>query len=152
VAKNPLLAGFLSFFPGIGHVYCGLYQRGITLFVLVALTIRAAERHEVFGFAIAFLWIFNIIDAWRQASLLQLGATEEPGEPQTPPLTKGLGSLLLGALLFTVGLIALLEIQFGFDLDWLFDYWPLLLMAFGAWIAVTALRDLLKSKEEPLER
>ncbi len=66
-AKNPLLAGFLSLFPGMGNVYNGLYLRGVTFFLIVGGLIGAVESGapEIFGFAIAFFWIFNVLDAYR---------------------------------------------------------------------------------------
>jgi len=69
--KNPNLAAFLSLFPGLGNVYNGLYMRGITFFlVIVSLIAIVVENHPLFGMAIAFFWLFNVIDAYRQAALI----------------------------------------------------------------------------------
>ena len=34
--KHPFLAAFLSFFPGLGNIYNGLYLRGVIFFTVVA--------------------------------------------------------------------------------------------------------------------
>src|SRR5262245_39798943 len=61
--KSPGLAGFLSVFPGIGHVYLGLYQRAFAIggaFVLgIALTSNGGPG-EFLGPLIAFIWFFGI--------------------------------------------------------------------------------------------
>src|SRR5215510_6401687 len=76
--KNPGLAALLSFFPGMGNVYNGLYMRGVTFFLIILSLIGIANRgHDLFGFAIAFFWIFNVIDAYRQATLINYGYTQD---------------------------------------------------------------------------
>ena len=42
--KNPAAAGLLSFFPGLGHVYLGLYKRGIVFFAILVMLIAIADR------------------------------------------------------------------------------------------------------------
>ena len=62
--KNPAAAGLLSFFPGLGHVYLGLYKRGIVFFAILVMLIAIAHRghNGPFGMLIP-LWIFVLIDA-----------------------------------------------------------------------------------------
>src|SRR5512135_637044 len=70
MTKNPFVAGLLSGFPGIGNIYNGLYLRGAIFFTAIAclLALGSGEdgEHSVLGFVIAFVWIFNILDAYRQ--------------------------------------------------------------------------------------
>jgi TM2 domain-containing membrane protein YozV len=72
--KNPFLAALLSAFPGLGNIYNGLYLRGITFFLLIVSLIGITMRgHDLFGMAIAFFWLFNVIDSYRQATLINYG-------------------------------------------------------------------------------
>ncbi|MCA1610793.1 MAG: hypothetical protein LC780_08040, partial [Acidobacteria bacterium] len=63
--KSAALAGFLSIFPGLGHLYLGLYQRGIAFGIAFVFCIAASAhgRGEFFGPMIAFVFFFGIIDA-----------------------------------------------------------------------------------------
>ncbi|MDX1644277.1 MAG: hypothetical protein R3244_07975 [Thermoanaerobaculia bacterium] len=143
--KNPILAAVLSLFPGIGNIYNGLYLRGLAFFLIcTACVILVAERPgPLFGLAIPFFWIFNIVDAYRQAALINAGYAQDLGIDEPPKIGKaGQGGLLVGAMLFLIGGFALLDRYFGpIDLDWLVDLWPLVLMAIGAWLIFDTVRD-----------
>lgn len=150
MAKKPLFAGFLSLFPGAGNIYNGLYLRGVTFFVLAASAIyMAANRGELWGFVIAFVWIFNILDSWRQASLINLGITTDLGLTDQPkPTAYGYGGVIAGSALLFVGLIATLELYLGFDIDWILNLWPVFLMAFGAWFIYSSVKARLAAKTQ----
>src|SRR6185369_17708808 len=80
--KSPGLAGFLSMFPGLGHLYLGLYQRAFTiggLFCLLIAFTSHGRGGEFFGPLIAFIWFFGIIDAVRQAKAINRGQVAESG-------------------------------------------------------------------------
>jgi hypothetical protein len=147
LAKNPFVAGMLSIFPGLGNIYNGLYLRGVAFFVafLSCIGVLAGVDHEggpMFGLALAFTYIFSIVDAVRQASLINLGLTSDPAATYRPtPLTAGGGSALAGLMLFGLGLLALLDRWFHIDLTWLADAWPLIPMGLGAWLLAAAWRD-----------
>lgn len=148
--KNPGLAALLSFFPGMGNVYNGLYMRGVTFFVVVLTLIGITARgdNDLFGFAIAFFWIFNVIDAYRQATLINYGYAQDLGLvdlPRHPRASQG--GLAAGALLFLIGLFAILERYWFIRLDWLFDLWPFGLVLLGSWMIWASLRDRRKVME-----
>ena len=141
--KNPNLAAFLSLFPGLGNVYNGLYMRGITFFlVIVSLIAIVVENHPLFGMAIAFFWLFNVIDAYRQAALINYGYAQDLGLvdlPRHPRASQG--GLLAGILLTLIGLVAVGEQYFDLRLDWIFDLWPFALVAIGGWLIWSSVRD-----------
>ncbi len=137
VLKNPAAAGFLSVIPGLGHVYLGLYQRAIMFFLVFAVTqtFLAYVRHgEVpAGLFLAFWWFFCLIDAVRQAKAINMtGAPESNLLVGEKPMSFS-GSLTFGVFLVLVGTFFLADRFFRIDLSFLFDWWPLLLIAFGAW-------------------
>jgi hypothetical protein len=121
--KSPGLAAILSFFPGLGHLYLGLYPRAFAIggaFILsIAFTNRGAGG-EFFGPIIAFIWFFGLIDAVRQARAINRGQLAEAGfaGDRVRPAAPGTGTLTWGVIL--VGIGALLLIDRYFDIDWSF--------------------------------
>ncbi|MGE5413932.1 MAG: hypothetical protein ACM3NW_07150 [Syntrophomonadaceae bacterium] len=122
--KSPALAGFLSIFPGLGHLYLGLYPRAFAVggaFILGIMMSHRGAAGEFFGPLIAFVWFFGIIDAVRQAKAINRGELAEAGlagERQLRRAAAGTGGLTWGVIL--VGLGALLLIDRYFDIDWSF--------------------------------
>jgi cell wall-active antibiotic response 4TMS protein YvqF len=140
--KNPMLAAVLSLFPGMGNIYNGLYLRGLTLFLIIASLIAVAQRHPLLGFSIAFFWLFNVLDAYRQATLINYGYAQDLGLVDLPRHPKAAqGGLIAGVILTLIGLFALLDRFFDIDLGWLFDLWPAGLMAIGLWLVWASLRE-----------
>src|SRR5437763_11954686 len=75
---NPAIAGLLSILPGLGAVYCGEVMRGVMQIAVYAALIYALAnfgggRAPVFGLAIAFWYIYQIIDSVRLARAKQMG-------------------------------------------------------------------------------
>jgi hypothetical protein len=134
--KLPILAGLLSCVPGLGQVYLGLYVRGFVNAIVIAALIsflanvRSDELIPLASLFMIFYWLFNVIDAIRQATLynqaLEGGRLDEP-EVYSPLR----GSIWGGVTLMTVGAILLSHTLFGFTLRWLEDWWPVVLIAFG---------------------
>lgn len=150
--KNPFLAGLLSIFPGLGNIYNGLYLRGVAFFVAFATCIGMLDRDggPVFGISLAFVYIFNVVDAVRQASLINLGLTSDPAADYKPtPLSAGGGTALAGLLLFGVGVMAMLDRWFDIDLTWMAEAWPVIPMGIGAWLLFLAIRD--RTKTAPID-
>ncbi|MFL6192648.1 MAG: LiaI-LiaF-like domain-containing protein [Thermoanaerobaculia bacterium] len=141
--KNPKVAAFLSLFPGMGNVYNGLYMRGVTFFLVVISCAYLADRgHDVIAFAVAFVWLFNIIDAYRQATLINYGYAQDLGLTDLPAHPRASqGGLAAGILLTLIGVVASLESFFNINFDWLFDLWPLALVGIGLWLIVATVRD-----------
>ena len=122
--KSPGLAGFLSMFPGLGHLYLGLYQRAFAFagaFCLLIFFNSHGRIAVLSGPATAFLWFFAIIDAVRQAKAINRGELAEAGfagQQQLRKAATGTGGLTWGVIL--VGLGTLLLIDRYFDIDWSF--------------------------------
>jgi Domain of unknown function (DUF5668) len=134
-AKNPGAAGALGIIPGMGHLYLGLYQRAAILFGVWVLFISLAEHsHGPFpGIAIPFWMVFSIIDAVRQAKAINATGRPEANVLGSDEPVRVSGSLTAGLLLILIGGFLLLDRFVTIDLSFLNDWWPLLLVAFGAW-------------------
>ncbi|MDY0110966.1 MAG: DUF5668 domain-containing protein [Candidatus Krumholzibacteria bacterium] len=147
--KVPFLAGFLSgIFPGVGQLYVGYYRQGITLGILFAgiITILAAGEvsplEPFLGITLGFCWLYGIIDAARRAQAVNRaldGFGQEP-LPEDFALPGG-GSMFGGSVLVILGVIMLLHTRFDVSLEWLEEWWPLLLVAVGGWLIWQARKD-----------
>jgi len=140
--KAPVLALVLSLMPGLGQIYVGYYQQGFTIALIVASVIGLLSTnmlHHVeplFGFFLAFFWLYNLVDAWRRAvfynnALAGLGPAEMPEDQSLPT---GRGSMAAGVVLIVVGVVLLGNTLFNMSLAWLEDWWPLAFVAIGAWL------------------
>ncbi|MET0619453.1 MAG: hypothetical protein ABW056_04195 [Thermoanaerobaculia bacterium] len=121
--KSPGLAGFLSCFPGVGHVYLGLYQRAFAIggaFILAIAMTSHGGPGEFLGPVIAFIWFFGVIDAVRQARAINRGQLAEAGfaGEQQLKAAAGTGGLTWGVIL--VGLGSLWLIDRYLEIDWSF--------------------------------
>ena len=152
ILKRPFVAGFLSLFPGIGNVYNGLYVRGILFFTVIACLLALGsdegKEHPVLGFVIAFVWIFNVLDAYRQARLINYGYAQDLGQEDLPKLPKsGQGGLLAGILLIVLGVVASLQLYLDIDLSWIIKFWPLALVGIGGWLIFAWFREKHRHEE-----
>ncbi len=145
--KSPGLAGFLSCFPGLGHLYLGLYQRAFAFAgaFCVLIFFNSHGRIAVLsGPATAFLWFFAIIDAVRQAKAINRGFVSESGfatESQIRKASDGTGSLTWGVIL--VGLGTLWIVDRYVDIDWSFmEEWggPAALILLGLVLVISHVR------------
>jgi hypothetical protein len=134
-AKSPGAAGALGLMPGLGHLYLGLYQRAAIFFGVFVLLITLAERsHGPFpGLFFPFLFAFSVIDAVRQAKAINATGAPEPGLLAAEKPVRMNGSLTAGILLILIGGFLLLNRFVTIDLSFLNDWWPALLVLFGAW-------------------
>lgn len=147
--RSPLLAGLLSMMPGLGNIYNGLYMRGVTFFLLwagvLATMIRTGNRSNgqsealaLLAPAVAFLWLFNLFDAYRQASLINLGYATDLGLDNKVRVHRAPGGMMLGVAILLIGIYGLLEHFFNLDLTLLLDYWHVAFIGFGIWLIVQA--------------
>ena len=144
--KKPGLAAFLSLFPGLGNVYNGLYLRGMIFFLIIftmfGTVVKDGDNAPFFVPAMVFFWLFNMIDAYRQAVLINHGYQQDLGILDLPKRPRpGQGGIAAGVILVLIGTYALLEQYVRIDLDWLFDLWPVVAIALGGWLIWGTVRD-----------
>ncbi len=146
--KSPVLAGILSGMPGLGQIYVGYYQRGFTHALIAGgiITMLSQGVHgmePLFGMFLGFFWLYNIIDAYRKASLYHqaLAGGEEvelPADFKAPSIR---GSLFGGVTLMSVGVIFLLNTRFGISMAWLHEWWPAAPILFGGYLVYKAVQE-----------
>lgn len=146
---NPGLAGVLSgFFPfGVGAVYNGQYAKGLAHMLIFVVLVWGASSganaayETFFGIAIAFFYVYQIIDAVRSAHAIRAG------RPAPDPFglsgAFGGGERLnfsqapVGAIiLIGLGFLFLLNTMGWFHFFWMGRLWPLILIVIGVWLFV----------------
>jgi hypothetical protein len=136
--KSPGLAACLSLFPGLGQVYNGRIARAFVFFFGFVGSIYMASHGNEFPFAfmIPFVYLFNIIDAWKGANAANArflgGRSEAEEQPEIESPVWG-GSLAL------IGALILLNNLGWLDLDRLARWWPVLLIAVGGYFVYNSL-------------
>lgn len=144
--KMAWAAGLLSLVPGLGQVYVGLVTRGVAHFVILLVIAQlAGVVSGVLAPLFALGWIVYYV--WQLADAVgcardvnRLGRV--PDREEARALGRGpipgtqRGSRRFGILLVVVGGVLALQ-NFGFA-GWigptLATWWPVLLIAFGAWL------------------
>ena len=150
--KSPALAMILSLMPGLGQIYVGYYQLGFTNILVVAtvITLLSNSGHiglnalePLLGVFLAFFWLYNLVDAGRRASFYNqaLAGLDPAAVPKDMQLPSGGGAMAGGVVLLVLGLIIFSHTMFGFSLDWLERWWPLGLIAGGAYLIYLGVKD-----------
>jgi hypothetical protein len=139
----PWLAALLSVIPCLGHLYARAPGRALALFLswIVAITMLP------FGLNIAaafFLWFFGIFDSYREAQLANLD------EPDAARSARGTGGLALGVFLTLTGGLLLAHHVYGLSLDWLREWWPVVVIAGGVYLIIDWLLARLRTPADDL--
>ena len=148
--KSPILAAMLSFIPGLGQIYVGYYQRGFTHILVMgsvfSIVTTVGDEFALFPLAIMFIVFFlfyNVIDAYRRATLYNL-SLDGIAQIELPDdfTAFDLGGSYIGGVAITVfGLVTLSNTAFDFSLIWLEDWWPLAPVALGVYLTFRAYQD-----------
>jgi TM2 domain-containing membrane protein YozV len=131
--KNPALAALLSLFPGLGQIYNGHTGKAFSFFGAWVAAIYATATIDPlpFAFLIPFVYLYNLIDAYKSASAINAraagGSTEEEA-------ANDVESPVWGGTLIGIGLLLLLHNLGWFDLSRLQRYWPVLLIGLGGYL------------------
>ena len=135
LAKSPGLALFLSiFFPGLGHIYVGAYERAMMIVAGIGVSIWAMVvsdgRLWPLAFAITFAYFYAIFDAYREAQIANLADDQELPRPRQ----RGEGRLVFGVFLTVVASLVLADRLGLFDIRWLYDWWPVIILVIGLYL------------------
>ena len=149
---SPGLAGVLAgFFPfGVGQVYTGQYAKGLAHLVIFAGLIFAMSTSDnnggalapVFAVAMAFFYVYQIIDAVRSAHAIRLG--QAPPDPfgiartfttATAGERAEIRQVPIGAIiLIGMGVLFLLDTMDVFRFYRVGKLWPIILIVLGVWM------------------
>ena len=136
--KSVPLAVLLSMMPGLGHIYLGYYQLGFLHAAIFAslvtfLSMGAGGLEPLFGISLGFFTLYNFVDAGRRAALYNQALATAAGLPQIE-IPSNRGSIVGGLLLVGVGVLFLMHTRFGYDPEWIEEWWPLGLIGLGVYL------------------
>lgn len=126
--KNRVTAIALSIFPGAGHLYLGLQQRGLQLMgiFLISIFIMDQLRLTIFLFLLPLLWCYAFFDIMSQLRRWEKDELkDEPFVAMFIPYQRwiGIGLLVVGIYyLFDKIALRLIEIKFP---NWMREYYEL---------------------------
>jgi hypothetical protein len=133
--KVPGIALILSLFPGLGHVYNGQPAKAFVFFFSwAACTYLTIQEPIPFGLFIPFVYLYNLVDAWRSAVAINDRAAGTPGLPAEDPVE----SPAWGITLMLVGVVLLLHNLHWLNLEAVARYWPVLLIVAGGYFLRSA--------------
>ena len=137
---SPGLAFFLGWIPGVGAIYNGQYAKGLVHAVLwgvlVSLTgSRASNGLEpVFGILIAVWMFYMAFEAYHTARKRRVGLPVDEYSSLID-MSGRKGQLpVAGIALIILGILLLLHTLDLLDFEYVARYWPVLLIAAGAYL------------------
>jgi TM2 domain-containing membrane protein YozV len=137
---SPGLALGLGFIPGVGAIYNGQYAKGLIHAVVFGIIISILSSSSDNGIEVIFpfvlvSWIFYMaFEAYHTARKKRAG---EPVDEYSGLLNlRGAhgGAPVAGVVLMVLGVLLLLHTLHLFDFAYLSRYWPVLLIAAGAYL------------------
>lgn len=146
--KSPMLATLLSVMPGLGQIYVGYYRHGFVNALVVGSLCTFMEPAPntlvvLLAMFLAFFWMYNIVDAGRRALLYNEALAGRSGivlpEELGSPAFRG--SIAGGVAIAFVGAVLLSNTRFGVSLEWVGEWWPLALIAFGLYLVGRSVID-----------
>ena len=159
-APSPALACCLGFIPGVGAMYNGEVAKGfVHVLIFATLIWMSSHINGLFGLAIAAFVIYMPIEAYKTARAREMGLpapdplginnwfrSTSPPNPATaaaggvPPAANGApqppteceSRVPIGAIiLIGLGVLFLLDELNLLHFDWIWRFWPLILIAIG---------------------
>lgn len=127
--KSPAAATLLSLFPGLGQIYNGQPAKALVFFLVWVGSIMGADDEGMpFGLMIPFIHLYNMIDAWRSATAINLRAVggariDEDASVESPAW---------GGTLVALGLVLLARNLGWLNFTAIARFWPVLLIVVGA--------------------
>ncbi len=138
---SPALAFFLGLIPGVGAIYNGQYAKGIVHGLVWGLLMSIADSRAAHGLEPIFVmlvivwWAYMAIEAHRTAHLIAAGQPVDEFSSIVSVHGRGEQAVVAGVVLMVLGVILLLRTLNVLDIDELLArYWPVLLIAGGAWL------------------
>jgi len=141
---SPALAMMLGTIPGVGAIYNGQYAKGLVHAVICGLLISMTSSRAVdaiglqplFGLLITVWWAYMMFEAYHTARLRNLG---QPVDEYSSliDLRSKTSLPLAGVALVLLGTLLLLHTLGVLDFEFVARFWPVLLIAGGAWMLVS---------------
>jgi hypothetical protein len=146
-ADAPKRAALCALVPGLGAVYNTEYLKAVTYFsVWAALAALSGRVSGIFGMGAFVFIIFTMFDAYRSAEArIRRQINDGAASIEAPSQDKAY--IAWGLFLIVLGILFLLQniIPYHF----LRQYWPLVFIAFGAYLVYRSLADRQDRARDP---
>jgi putative Mn2+ efflux pump MntP len=135
-----VLAGILGFIPGVGAVYNGQFAKGILHVMIFGLLVSivaadgTGDLRPMFVFLLILMGIYMPIEAYRTARSIERGEPVEEFSGILSVFGSKKPSPAGGVVLIVVGVVLLLNTLGYWRLGDLVRFWPVLLVALGAYM------------------
>jgi TM2 domain-containing membrane protein YozV len=137
---SPGLALALGFIPGVGAIYNGQYAKGLVHAIVFGIIISILNASLPDGVQVIFAfiltaWIFYMaFEAYHTARKRRAGLPVDEYSGLVNLQGARSGAPVAGVALVVLGVILLLNTLHLLDLEYLARYWPVLLIAAGAYL------------------
>jgi hypothetical protein len=137
---SPGLAFILGLIPGVGAIYNGQYAKGLVHVVIVGLIISVLSNDAARGFEplvglmLAAFFFYMAFEAYHTARRRQLGLVVDEFSSLFPMRGGAHKFPVAPILLIVLGVIFLLNNLDLFEMERVIRYWPVLLIALGAYM------------------
>ena len=150
---SPGLACLLGFIPGVGAIYNGQYAKGLVHAVIFGVLVSILNSSPdslqiVFGIFMP-VWVFYM--AFEAYHTARKRAQGEPVDEYSSIINLGgapENAAAAGIVLVVLGVLLLLHTLHLFDLEYLTRYWPVLLIAAGAYLLYSRFAGQHSSEKE----
>jgi hypothetical protein len=137
---SPALAFFLGLIPGVGAIYNAQYAKGLVHAIVWGLLMSIANSREANGLEPIFVmlviawWAYMAFEAHRTAQKLQAGEEVDEYSSLVPMRGRGDHAPVAGIALVVLGVLLLLHTLELLDFERVTRFWPVLLIAAGAYL------------------
>ena len=137
---SPGIAFVLGFIPGVGAIYNGQYAKGLIHVIIVGLIISiisndaAGGLEPLMGLLLAGFWFYMAFEAYHTARKRQLGQPVDEFSSIIPVRGHAAAFPVAPVVLIALGIIFLLNNLDLLDMHRLLRYWPVALIALGAYM------------------
>jgi hypothetical protein len=136
---SPGLAFLLGMIPGVGAIYNGQYAKGVVHVLILGMLISinssgaAGGLEPLFGMLTGVFWFYMAFEAYHTARKRQLGEPVDEFSSLVKISMQGPGFPIVPVALIGLGVLFLLNNLGWLRLYQLLRFWPLLLIAVGAY-------------------
>lgn len=137
---SPGLAFVLGLIPGVGAIYNGQYAKGVVHVVIFGLLISIVSSGSVhgleplFGLLIAIWYFYMPFEAYHTARKRQLGEPVDEFSSVFPMRTRHRGLPIGPIVLIVLGVVFLLNTMEILQFEQIVRWWPVALIALGAYM------------------
>ena len=137
---SPGIAFVLGFIPGVGAIYNGQYAKGLVHVIIIGLMISILDNNAahglepLMGLLLAGFWMYMAFEAFHTAKKRQQGVAVDEFSSLIPMRGGASRFPVAPVVLIALGVIFLLDNLDILDLRRMLRYWPVGLIALGAYM------------------